>query len=151
MKAIIVIISFLFSIYGFCQNKEPLNIYLKIEIDSNCFRKQKFYTETGDGIVINPNCNEGGSFLYLKTRKSDTLSIKILDKFKISNTNEIKKIENNWRKKKFDEFKKSKEKHPIPIHTFDRNYIFNTYIIEIISKEEFVVYPVTWRGEGARQ
>lgn len=151
MKTIIVLISSLSIFCGYCQNEKPINIYLKIEIDNNCFRQQKFYSEIEKGIIINPNCNEGGSFLYQTQSKSDTLSLKELRKYKISTPNEIKSLEKNWRDKKFNEFKKSKEKHPIPIHTFDRNYIFNTYIIEIISKDEFVVYPVIWRGEGTLQ
>ena len=50
---------------------------------------------------------------------------------------------------KFSQTENKKEnKYTSPIHTFDKNYIFNTYIIEIISDEKFVIYPVIWRGEG---
>jgi hypothetical protein len=147
MKYLLLVIALIFSLSTFGQNK--IKIYLKIEIDSNCFRKQKFYSETEKGYIINPNCHSGGNFIY--QTKSDTLSLVNLKKFKITTDEEIKKIEKKWRDQKFIEYKKSREKHPFPIHTFDKNYIFDTYLIEIISENKFVVYPVKWRGEGIRQ
>lgn len=147
MKYLLLVVGLFFTLSTNGQNK--IKIYLKIEIDSNCFRKQKFYSETEKGYIINPNCNSGGNFIY--QTKSDTLSLINLKKFKITTAEEIKKIEKKWREQKFIEYKKSKEKYPLPIHTFDKNYIFETYLIEIISENKFVVYPVKWRGEGIRQ
>src|SRR5690606_9992062 len=149
-----VIISLLVTSLAFSQNKEQIKIYLKLELDSLCFRKQKFYSEEEKGIILNNKCKSGSSFLFSDTSKADTLCISTLKKYKTSSIDEIKKIETKWREQKFKEVqKKLKEtgKYPLPIHTFDKNYIFDTYILEIISNEKFVIYPVKWRGQGIQK
>lgn len=152
MKIIIVIISLLVTSLTFFQNKEQIKIYLKLELDSLCFKKQKYYNNNEKGLVFIDKSKE--SFLFSDTSKADTLCTSTLKKYKTSSIDEIKKIETKWREQKFKEVqKKLKEtgKYPLPIHTFDKNYIFDTYILEIISNEKFVLYPVKWRGQGIQK
>lgn len=155
MKTIIVLISLFYHSMTFGQlNNKQIKIFLKLEIDNSCFRKQKFYSKEENGIIINNECNSGGSFLFSDKSKADTLCISKLNDYKIYSTDEIKKNKKKWREEKFIEVqKKNKQegKFTLPIHTFDKNYIFNTYIIEIISDEKFVIYPVIWRGEGIKE
>lgn len=155
MKTIIVLISlFIYSMSFSQKNNEQLKIYIKLEIDSSCFRKQKFYSNEEKGIIINNKCLSGDSFLFSDKSKADTICMSKLNKYKISSIDEIKKTEKKWRKEKFKEVQeknKKEGKYTLPIHTFDKNYIFKTYIIEVISEEKFILYPVMWRGEGIKQ
>ena len=107
MKTIIVLISL--SIYSitFSQvNNKQIKIYLKLEIDNSCFRKQKFYSKEEKGIIINNECNNGESFLFSDKSKVDTICISKLNGYKVYSTDDIKKIEKNWREEKFIEVQK---------------------------------------------
>ena len=154
MKISIVIINFLISFSLFSQQrKDQIKINIQLELDSNCFRKQKFYSAEEKGVILNNECKTGPSFLFSDNCKADTLSISKLKNYKVSSIEEIKKMEKKWRKERFKEVqKKNKETgtYNLPIHTFDKNYIFETYLIEIISDQQFVVYPVKWRGQGIK-
>lgn len=155
MKAILLTISLFFFSFTNAQNKQQgIKIYIKMEFESDCFRKQKFYSSEEKGIVFNNQCKKGNSFLFSDDKKSDTLTINELRAYKISSIEEIKKTEQEWRTEKFKDVQEKNKKeggHSLPIHTFDKNYIFDTYIIEIISDEKFVIYPVKWRGQGIKQ
>lgn len=155
MKIIIVLINlFILSFSHSKQKNEQIKIYLKMEIDSNCFRKQKFYSKEENGIILNNECNSGGSFLFSDKSIADTICISQLKNYKITTIEEVKKTEKKWRQEKFKEVQSKNKKdggYTLPYHTFDKNYIFETFIIEIISGEKFIVYPVTWRGEGIKQ
>ncbi len=80
---------------------------------------------------------------YNEKDQIDTLSIKHLKEYVFSNNvEEIRKAHNRWIDKKF---KNSKYK---PYNGYF-NSSFQTYLIEVISKDFFVKYPVIWRNEGA--
>ena len=155
MKHITAIISFLFISFSYAQNnKKEIKIFIKMELDSSCFRKQKFYSKEERGIIFNNECKSGGSFLFSNKSKSDTICISKLKKYKILSMEDIKSIEKKWREDRFKEFQERNKKEgkiTLPYHIFDKNYIFDTYIIEVISKEKFVIYPVNWRGQGVMQ
>ncbi len=44
--------------------------------------------------------------------------------------------------------KRPKNKDDKLYQAYDKNDIFKTYLIEVISKEKFVLYPVIWRNQG---
>ncbi|WP_445457315.1 hypothetical protein [Flavobacterium sp. HNIBRBA15423] len=152
MKISIVITSLLFySSILLGQNTNKIKIYVKTEIDSSIFKIQKEYSKAEKGYVFIDKSRE--SFLFSDNCKADTLSISKLKNYKVFSIEEIRKMEKKWRKERFKEVqKKNKETgtYNLPIHTFDKNYIFETYLIEIISDQQFVVYPVKWRGQGIK-
>ena len=78
---------------------------------------------------------EGIGVFYNQKQKADTLSIKQLKTYTFSDLKEINKKRYNW---VFD------NKRP----PADRNGVFQTYLIEVISEEEFVIHSVIWAGEG---
>jgi len=89
------------------------------------------------GIYFNlENKDDNMAFFYNNKQKADTLCIKHLKEYKIYNLKEI----NEKRKKWIFENKRPPA---------DKNGVFQTYLIEVISKEKFVIYPVIWRSEGA--
>lgn len=58
--------------------------------------------------------------------------------YHFSNLKEIRKMHNQWIHTPY----KGKRKPPI-----NKNGAFQTYLIEVISKDYFVIYPVIWRNE----
>lgn len=129
---------FMLNIYGQKIEKKP--IYLEFKIDKKCPRNMKFYKEDEKGIVFNIFCETGGSFLW--QNKSDTLSICKLKNYTTVSFEEVEKLEKQWRiDNKEAMIKKFGKIYP----RYNKNGIFNTYLIEIINDLEFVVYPVEWR------
>lgn len=155
MKHIIVLISFLSFQFSFSQkNEKKIKIFIKMELDSACFRKQKFYSKEENGIILNNECMSGGSFLFNEKSKADTICLSKIKNYKISSIDDVKIIEKKWREDRFKEVQEKNKKEGriiLPYHTFDKNYIFDTYIIEILSKEKFIIYPVTWRNQGIKK
>jgi phosphoglycerate-specific signal transduction histidine kinase len=80
--------------------------------------------------------DRGMSLFYDYNQKADTLCIKNLKNYQFSNLREIREKQHKWI---FD------NKRP----PADRNGVFQTFLIEIISKDYFVIYSVIWRNEGA--
>ncbi|OOG74518.1 hypothetical protein B0E44_05825 [Flavobacterium sp. A45] len=126
---------------GYGQKIEKKIIYIKFEKTEKCNELLKFYYQEEKGIVLTFFCSGGNSFLYKS--KSDTLPISKIAKYKISTFEEIEILEKQWRKKsKKALIKKYGKLYP----PFDKNGIFQTYLIEIISDKQFVIYPVKWRN-----
>lgn len=121
-------------------------IYIKFENKTrakNWNKKFKYTYEKIKGIYFNIEHIKGDMALFYDFRKkSDTLSIKHLKNYTFLNLKEIRIKHNNWIDRKF---KNSKYK---PYNGY-LNSSFITYLIEVISKEKFVIYPVIWRSEGA--
>ena len=92
------------------------------------------------------NHPEHGKNIYFKNldvyynlnHKPDTLPIKDLINYDFLDLEEINKKEWQYYKKRFNGW---------PIIR-NKNWVFHTNLIEIISKEKFVIYPVVWRNEG---
>jgi len=88
------------------------------------------------GIYFNLEHPKGDMALfYDETQSPDTLCVKHLDDYHFSNLEEIDQKRYRWI---FD------NKRP----PANRNGVFQTFLIEVISKEKFVIYPVVWRNEG---
>jgi len=75
------------------------------------------------------------SLFSFENSQLDTLCNLHLKDYKISNLKEIDEKRYKW---------VFENKRP----PADRNGVFQTYLIEVISKEKFVIYPVMWRNEG---
>lgn len=89
-----------------------------------------------EGIFFNVESKEGDMALfYPYNERADTLCIKHLKDYRFSNLQEINERRNKWI------FNNNRP-------PANRNGVFQTYLIEIISKEYFVKYPVIWRNEG---
>ena len=73
-------------------------------------------------------------FITITKKKTDTLCNKHLKDYPFSNLKEIEKKRHEWI---FEN-----ERPPA-----NKNGVFQTYLIEIISEEKFVIYPVIWRNE----
>lgn len=77
------------------------------------------------------------------------MDISKIKNYKTSSIEEIEKYEKQWKKKKYKEFELKRKINPNnipkPLYLVNKDYIFKTYLIEIISKEKFVIYPVEWR------
>ena len=78
---------------------------------------------------------------YNLNYKSDTLPIQQLSNYHFSDMPEIKKKVIDWVEKKY-----AGQKYKP--HPWSKNSVFHTYLIEVISEDAFVVYPVIWRNEG---
>lgn len=109
------------------ENKKSYNIY-----------KYKNKELSGISFYIKDsinNTNKGMSLFYFNTNKADTLCFKHLKNYKFLNLKEINEKRYKWI---------FNNKRP----PADRNGVFKTYLVEIISNNKFVVYPVLWAGEG---
>lgn len=78
---------------------------------------------------------------YNQEQKADTFCTFHLKDYEISDLKEIRKKEINWVDRKF----KGQKYKP---YSGSKNAVFHTYLIEVISKDYFVIYPVSWPGEG---
>jgi hypothetical protein len=151
MDAIKILIFFLlFPVLIFSQqSKYPKDtIYLKYEdkIGSKKWNA-KFSRNYNNkkGIYFNVENKDGDmAFFYNRNQKADTLCFKHLKDYTFLNLKEIRKKHNNWIDRKF---KNSKYK---PYNGY-LNSSFITYLIEVISKEKFIIYPVIWRNEGTNE
>lgn len=126
------------------------------------YPKDTIYLKFKDTVFNNPNMKaksfhtfnnkKGIKFWWEKKwlfhqqgKKTDTLCYRHLKDYTFLNDlKEIRKKHNNWIDRKF---KNSKYK---PYNGY-LNSSFITYLIEVISKEKFVIYPVIWRNEGTNE
>ncbi len=117
-------------------------IYIKYQdtIFNNPKMKSKsFHNFQGnDGIKFWWN---GKWLFYNKNQKTDTLCISHIKDYSFLNLKEIRVKEIDWVERKFVT---SKYKP----YSGSKNAVFNTFLIEIISEDKFVIYPVIWRNEG---
>lgn len=120
-------------------------IYLIFNKEEKCDRRLKFYRKKEKGIIFNLHCKKNGSLLFPNKFKADTLYIKHLSDYKISTMLDVTKKVKDFRYKTYK--KRPKSDHAKLYQGYDNNDIFQTYIIEIISAKQFVIYPVIWRNQ----
>lgn len=88
------------------------------------------------GVFFNLESKVGDMALfYSYNQRADTLCIQHLKDYHFSDLDEINEKRNKWI---------FENKRP----PANKNGVFQTYLIEVISKEYFVKYPVIWRNEG---
>jgi len=144
LKPFLALLAFvLFTTVTFAQqSKYPKDtIYVKYEnkaLNKKWLSNYGYGNNKKNGILFNikDENNKNMLFFYDKKLSTDTLYIKHLKNYAFLN---LKKIEEKRHKWIF------KNKRP-PVN---KNGVFQTYLIEEISKEKFVIYPVIWRNEGA--
>ncbi len=127
-------------------------IYVKYDLKSGSKKKNTSYSLGGEikngkyidhakqGIAFNLKDEDNRSMLlfYDKENKPDTLDMVYLKAYKTLNLKKIDRKERQYYKNRFGRYPWIKNK----------NGVFQTYLIEVISKEQFVIYPVIWRNEG---
>ena len=141
IKFLTVLLSFASTVsYGQRSTYPKDTIYVKYENKTGLKKwNAKFKRDYNgkSGIYFNIENKDGDMALfYAHKQKTDTLCIKHLKDYKFSNLKEIREKRYKW---------VFENKRP----PADRNGVFQTYLIEIISKDYFVIYPVIWRNEGA--
>jgi hypothetical protein len=119
------------------------------------YPKDTIYLKFRDTVFKNPNMKaksnhffkeeygikfwwRGKWLFYRSNMYADTLGIQYLRDYKFSNLKEIDEKERLYYKKRFGGNPWIKNK----------NAVFQTYLIEVISKEQLVIYPVIWRSQG---
>ena len=128
-KILILIISLPIVCFG-QESKYPKDtIYIEYDKKKH-FKKVLNHPKLGKNLYF-----QGIGVFYNYKEKADTLYIKHLKNYKFLTLKEIDKKRHTWI---------FENKRP-PV---DRNGAFQTYLIEVISKEKFVIYPVIWRNEG---
>lgn len=115
-------------------------IYVKYENRENTKKwpgkfEDKYNGECGIFFNVVDQNKEGMALFYPYSERSDTINIKKLQRYDFLNLKDINKKRNKWI---FD--------HNRPPR--DRNGVFQTYLVEEISEDRMVIYPVIWRNEG---
>ncbi len=101
--------------------------------------KFKYKYENLKGFYFNIEHIKGDMALFYNMKeKNDTLCFKHLKDYTFLNLKEIERREKEYYKKRFGGNPWIKNK----------NAVFHTYLVEVISKEKIVVYPVIWRSQG---
>ena len=124
-------------------NKET--VYLNFsEVKNNCIHKDlKDKMKKKNGTQFNL-CGKA-ILLFKNTSKSDTLCYKHINDYKTSTMEDVNEKVKEFRYRTYK--KKPKSGHDKLYQAYNNNDIFETYIIEIISEEKFVLYPVIWRNQ----
>lgn len=126
---------------------EKDTIYLKFEKNSGeepYYRGVKSYSMKEKGIIF--NLIPSGSLLLPEGKKADTLSIEKMDAYTILTIKGVEKRVKEFRRKTF---KKSPESRDVKAYQFyNKNDIFETFLIEVINGRQFVIYPVIWRNQN---
>jgi hypothetical protein len=139
----LLIIIFLLPIFTFGQKSLYPKDTIYIKFENKNIKRHGFYTYkniklSGISFYIKDSINRidsGMSLFYDSNQKVDTLCLRHLKNYRLSNLKDINEKRYKWI---FD------NKRP----PADRNGVFRTYLIELISKEYFVIYPVIWINEG---
>lgn len=139
---IILIVIFIFPLSSMGQKSlyPKDTIFIKFENiikNKKWLGKYKFENNEYEGILFNirNDDNKWMTLFYSSTNKIDTLCSKHLKEYTFSNLTEIQEKRTKWI---------FENKRP----PANRNGVFQTYLIESISKDYFVIYPVIWRNEG---
>lgn len=143
IKLYIAILFFPNCVFGQKSTYPKDTIYVKYGLNGKNKKSQNIYKYnnkelSGVSFYIKDdttNYEKGMSLFHSYNSKADTLCYKHLKDYHFSDLKEIDEKRHKWI---FD------NKRP----PADRNSVFQTYLIEIISEEQFVVYPVIWAGEG---
>lgn len=86
------------------------------------------------------------SFLHKKGFKKETLSINKIPHLSVIDEMDIESLEKQFRETNHSKLMK---KYPGGYPPYNRNFIFNTFIVERL-KDSIVVYEVIFRNEGIK-
>jgi len=137
IKTLLIVI-FLSPIFTFGQKTiyPKDTIYVKYEKKTGNKKLSNWKYKNKDGISFSIKDISGKhiSLFYEQINKTDTLCMKHIKDYKFSNLKEIERKKHEWI---------FENKRP----PANKNGVFQIYLIEIISEEKFVIYPVIWRNE----
>lgn len=139
------IICFVFSIYVFGQKPPYPRDTIYIMYKDTILYEGKLKAKSSHIFKGNKGIKfwwKGKWMFYNEKQNPDTLGMKHLEEYHFSDMTEIQKKVQDWVEKKYT----GQKYKPYP---WSRNSVFHTYLIEIITEEQFVIYPVIWRNEGA--
>ncbi|GAB2775049.1 hypothetical protein GCM10010465_21800 [Actinomadura fibrosa] len=134
-----------------CQGQTVVKdtIYLIFEKNNGTFSEalgKKFINKNG----INFNLINRTPLVHKESFSRDTLSLDDIKKFAITEEKDIGKKVKNWRlrynKIQREKLESKYDEYYVPVS--NRNFMFQTYLIEKISNEKVVVYEVQFRNEG---
>lgn len=147
----IIVISFIIAILSLPVNLNSIDqkkkvVYLYYNNDSSKCKFTPSKRKINNEIQFNL-CS--GSILFSNSKKNDTMNIFQFKKYKIYTEMEIEQYKSKWNKDEYEEFKLKTKRNPKvipkPIHLANKDYIFETYLIEKISPTKIVIYSVEWR------
>jgi len=150
----LIIVFFFFSATSFGQKSiyPKDTIYIAFKNNKKWFGDYGYDENKRTGILFNlkDKNNKSISFFFDENQKTDTLCHKHLKNFHFSNLKEIRKKEIAWVDRKYANSKYKQFKGGGL-----RNAAFQTYLVEIISKEnseitsieKLIIYPVIWRND----
>jgi len=122
-------------------------IYLEFEKNTGeepFYRGVKSFSSEKGCIIF--NLISKGSLLYSKEEQADTLLMYKLDLYTISTFKDVNQKVKDFR---YKTYKISPPNENDKAYQFyNKNDIFETFLIEIINDKEFVVYPVSWRNQN---
>jgi len=147
IKFLALIVSLLLSSTVYCQysNKENLYFHFNEEI-KDCVHDHLKLKLVKKNITQFNLCGKA-VLLSSNNLSIDTLSMEKLKSFNFSKANDIDEIVTAWRESN-EQSLKIYYNGVYPF--FDKNAMFNTYIVEVIENQNcIVVYSVTWAREGA--
>ena len=135
------IVILLFTVTTFChaQKKETIYIKFRDSIDKKYFNYKNVIDNRIEKIFFAlGKYPDKMALAFRDSANPDTLAVSALKKFKFDDAHSIEGKVWDRNKKKFG---------GQPPFT-DRNYYFNTYLVEEIPNSKIVVYPVVWIYQG---
>lgn len=146
IKNSLLLLIFLGSFLAFSQDneypKDTIHIIFKENEANRKIINWDYQKKSGVYFSIKDKSSKHLSLFYRYSEKSDTLCIEHLEDYHFSDLKEIRIKELEWVNRKY---KNSKYKP----YSGSKNAVFQTYLIEVISENKFVKYPVIWRNEGS--
>jgi len=124
--------------------KEIIYINFNHEVQNCKYENLKLKWFKKEGLQFNL-CGKG-VFLFPSVKKSDTLSICQLKEYRITSIESVKQKVKNFRYKTYK--KSPPDENDKAYQFYNKNDIFETYLIEILNNDKFVVYPVHWRNQN---
>jgi len=120
--------------------KDTIYVMFKKNEDNRKIIKWNYQNKNGVYFSIEDKSGKHLSLFAPYSEKADTLCIKHLKDYHFSDLEETEEKKNNWINKKFKGLKYKP-------YSGSKNGVFQTYLIEVISENKFVKYPVIWRNE----
>jgi len=118
-------------------------IYLNVSKDCN-FETFKLKWMKPEGLQFNLCGN--AVFLFAKGEHADTLWMDKLDLYAISTFKDVNQKAKDFRYKTYK--KNPPNENDKAYQFYNKNDIFETFLIETINDKQFVVYPVKWRNQN---
>lgn len=147
IKLTYLLFIFLLNTHMYSQEIKKEKIYILFKKNDGSHDKalgKKFTNEKGINFNLYINY-----FTNYKNLKKDTLCIRMLEKYPLTDESDLKAKSKAWHEKNRQYFIDFNKKYGVPAPPYDRNGIFDTYIIEKINDKQIVVYQVMFRNEGA--